>query len=220
MKSPRHRVDPDGQRLPIKLDTTSNGEFLPVPLSPANRHANRLAQEAAERNARRLGSAAATSWSRPAAPRARCSPSTRRMPRPGARGGFFDLPAEAAVEPELAAATLETGEFIFDVQGHYVDPTGPGSRSRRNPRSRGRRRPAARSRTARRPRSHLACLTSEEFVKEVFLDSDTDMVVLSFVPARRDASPLEIEAADDARRIVDRMEGNHRLLLHGRVNPN
>jgi hypothetical protein len=46
------------------------------------------------------------------------------------------------------------------------------------------------------------------------------MMVLSFVPSRRDASPLEIESADNVRRIVDRMEGNHRLLIHGRVNPN
>jgi uncharacterized protein len=44
--------------------------------------------------------------------------------------------------------------------------------------------------------------------------------VLSFVPARRDASPLEIESADAVRSIVDRMEGNHRLMIHGRVNPN
>ena len=32
MRRQRHRVDPEGQRLPIKLDSTSNGEFLPVPL--------------------------------------------------------------------------------------------------------------------------------------------------------------------------------------------
>ena len=32
--------------------------------------------------------------------------------------------------------------------------------------------------------------------------------------------PLTIAAADATRRIVDRMEGTHRLLLHGRVNPN
>ena len=37
MNVPRHRVDPEGRRLPIKLDTTSNGEFVPVPLSRANR---------------------------------------------------------------------------------------------------------------------------------------------------------------------------------------
>jgi predicted TIM-barrel fold metal-dependent hydrolase len=66
----------------------------------------------------------------------------------------------------------------------------------------------------------LRCLGPEEFVKDVFLDSDTDLMVLSFVPSRPDAEPLTIEEADAVRRIVDRMEGTHRLLLHGRVNPN
>jgi predicted TIM-barrel fold metal-dependent hydrolase len=46
------------------------------------------------------------------------------------------------------------------------------------------------------------------------------MMVLSFVPSRRDAEPVTIETADAVRRIVERMEGTHRLLLHGRVNPN
>lgn len=50
----KHRIDPDGARLPIKLDTTSNGEFLPVPLSDFNRAANRLAHDEADRNAKRL----------------------------------------------------------------------------------------------------------------------------------------------------------------------
>ena len=39
----RHRIDalidPQGKRLPIKLDSTSNGEFIPVPLSSTNRAA-------------------------------------------------------------------------------------------------------------------------------------------------------------------------------------
>ncbi|HEY3168688.1 MAG TPA: amidohydrolase, partial [Candidatus Binatia bacterium] len=51
----KHVIDPEGLRLPIKLDTTSNGEFAPVPLSPANRLGNRLAREAATENARLLG---------------------------------------------------------------------------------------------------------------------------------------------------------------------
>jgi len=57
-------------------------------------------------------------------------------------------------------------------------------------------------------------------VKDVFLDSDTDMMVLSFVPSRRENEPLTIAAADAVRRIVDRMQGTHRLMIHGRVNPN
>src|SRR5712691_12130334 len=41
----KHGIDPEGKRLPIKLDSTSNGEFAPVPLWPANLDANRLAHE-------------------------------------------------------------------------------------------------------------------------------------------------------------------------------
>ena len=45
-------------------------------------------------------------------------------------------------------------------------------------------------------------------------------MVLSFVPSAREAEPVTIQAADEVRRIVERLEGTHRLLLHGRVNPN
>jgi len=216
----KHRVDPDGQRLPIKLDTTSNGEFVPVPLSETNRAANRLAQEAATRNARRLGlqrrdfllsacGAASTLLAFNAANAAA-----------GKTAGYFDLRAEAALEPQVAEASLEKVEFIFDVQGHFVDPnrlwmeTAPASAFKFASKSQ------CALDTGDGPLSHLACLTPEEFIKDVFMDSDTDMMVLSFVPSKRDAQPLTIESADAVRRIVDRMEGTHRLLIHGRVNPN
>jgi predicted TIM-barrel fold metal-dependent hydrolase len=52
------------------------------------------------------------------------------------------------------------------------------------------------------------------------MDSDTDVMVLSFVPSTRAAEPVTIQAADAVRRIVEQLEGTHRLLLHGRVNPN
>jgi predicted TIM-barrel fold metal-dependent hydrolase len=45
-------------------------------------------------------------------------------------------------------------------------------------------------------------------------------MVLSFVPSTRESEPVTIQAADQVRRIVDKLEGTHRLLLHGRVNPN
>ncbi|HEU5463198.1 MAG TPA: amidohydrolase, partial [Candidatus Binatia bacterium] len=98
----KHTIDPDGRRLPIKLDSTSNGEFTPVPLSPVNRAANRLAHQAASENAKRLGvsrrdflisacGAASTLLAFNAASAA-----------VGKRGGFFELEAEAALEPQLA----------------------------------------------------------------------------------------------------------------------
>jgi len=217
----KHRIDPEGTRLPVRLDTTSNGEFMPVPLSRANRAANRLAHDAASANAKRLGltrrdflvsacGAASTLVAFNAANAAA-----------GRTGGFFDVPAEAALDQQLAAArTGGKAEFIFDVQGHFVDPSGAWLKTA--PPEAFRWAPKAACGLAKKPgaRSHLACLGPDEFVKDVFLDSDTDMMVLSFVPARRDAEPLTMEAADAVRRIVDRLQGTHRLMIHGRVNPN
>jgi hypothetical protein len=136
-------------------------------------------------------------------------------------GGFFEIEPKAALEPQLAQARVGgKGEFIFDVQGHFVDPTGAWVKAA--PADAFKWSPKTNCDLGSKPgaRSYLNCLGPEEFVKDVFLDSDTDMMVLSFVPSRRDAEPLTIQAADAVRRIVDRMEGTHRLLLHGRVNPN
>ena len=214
------RVDPDGTRLPIKLDSTSNGEFVPIPLSARNRAANRCAQRAASKNAKRLGltrrqfllsscGAASTLLAFNAANAAA-----------GISGGFFEIEPEAALDRQLAQArTGGKGEFIFDVQGHFVDPTGawvkqaPAGAFRWSPK-------ASCALGSKGGLSYLNCLGPEEFVKDVFLDSDTDMMVLSFVPSTREAEPLTIQAADAVRRIVERLEGTHRLLLHGRVNPN
>jgi uncharacterized protein len=215
-------LDPHGVRLPIKIDTTSNGEFVPIPLTRANRTANRLALQRADDNARR------TSNSRRRFLISSCGAATALLAMnhvnaaAGKLGGFFDVPAEAALDGALAEATLGGEEFIFDVQGHYVDPTG--AWLAQVPEFA---RPFAGMPKAgcelddgSDPRGYLACLGPDEFIKDVFLDSDTDMMVLSFVPSPSDAEPVTIEAADAVRRIVDEMEGTKRLLLHGRVNPN
>jgi hypothetical protein len=217
----RHLIDPEGRRLPIRLDTTSNGEFEPVPLSSANRAANRQAHASASRNAKRLGMGRRDFLLSACGAASTLLAFNAANAVVGRRGGFFELEAEAALEPQLAQARLGgRGEFIFDVQGHFVDPTGAWVKSA--PADAFKWSPKAACGLAGKPGpgSYLSCLGSEEFVKDVFLDSDTDMMVLSFVPSRRDAEPLTIQAADAVRRIVDRMEGSHRLLLHGRVNPN
>ena len=54
-KSRIYMNDPDGTRLPIKIDTTSNGEFMPRPLSATNIKANKMALENCDINARRTG---------------------------------------------------------------------------------------------------------------------------------------------------------------------
>jgi predicted TIM-barrel fold metal-dependent hydrolase len=185
------RIDPEGRRLSIKLDTTSNGEFEPVPLWPANLEANRLAHEAASLNAKKTG------FSRRNFLVSSCGAASTLLAfnaanaAAGKTGGSFDLPKEAALDQQLARAQIgpTKDEFIFDVQGHFID-------------------------------SKSSSKNSERFLRDVFMDSDTDVMVLSFVPSKRDAEPVTIQAADAVRRTVEKLEGTHRLLLHGRVNPN
>ena len=189
----KHGHDPEGERLPIKVDSASNGEFVPIPLTASQREGNRLARQQAAENAERVG------MGRRAFLVSACGAASTLLAfnavndAAGKRGGRFDLMAEAAVDPEAAAEALDGKEFIFDVQGHFIGEAALRPGSPRGP---------------------------KHFIKDVFLDSDTDMMVLSFVPSRRDSEPLTIREADAVRQIVNDLDGSHRLLLHGRVNPN
>lgn len=214
--------DPDGTRLPIKLDTTSNGEFTPVPLAPEHHHARQLAMQSADLGARRLG------VSRRGFLVSACGAASGLLAMnaayavAGKHGGFFQMDAEAGLDADAAAAAVEGEEFIFDVQGHFVNPTGAWTRQLP-----GDARPLSSFDTegcvaAALPGrlDHLQCFGPDTFVRDIFMDSDTSLMVLSFVPSTREGEPLTIEEAAATAGIVERMEGTHRLFLHGRVNPN
>src|SRR6185436_9309271 len=118
-------IDPEGTRLPINLDTTSNGEFVPVPLSRANLHANHLAHERASTNAKHLGLTRRNVLVSACGAASTLLAFNSANAAAGKTGGFFEVEPEAALDPQLAQArTGGKGEFIFDVQGHFVDPTG------------------------------------------------------------------------------------------------
>jgi len=185
-------ADPDGKRLPIKLDSTSNGEFAPVPLDARNRAANRLAHERATENAKRRGLSRRRFLTSACGAASTLLAFNATNAAGGRTGGAFELHPEAAMDEALARVQVGPAkdEFIFDVQGHFIDTPKGNDKS------------------------------AEVFVKDVFMDSDTDVMVLSFVPSTRESEPVTIQAADAMRRVVDQLEGTHRLLLHGRVNPN
>jgi hypothetical protein len=161
----KHRIDPEGTRLPIKLDTTSNGEFEPIALSRTNLEAKRLA----------LKRQAATQAPGPEPQRfllSSCGVASTLLAfnaanaAEGKRGGWFDLEPEAALEGQLARVKLDGKEFIFDVQGHFVDPHGAWLRKL----------PEAQNRCALRPRrmrarqepgarSYLNCIGSKNSLR-------------------------------------------------------
>lgn len=218
----RYRHDPDGARLPIKLDTATNGEFVPRPLSPHSVAAKAHAHDRVDVNARRLG------LSRRQFVTTACGAATTLLAfndvhaAAGKTGGFFDITAESAVDQGAATAALAKREFIFDIQGHHVNAlerwkapsmltaTGLGFMPQAkcgylDPDS---------------EYGHLKCFTSQAFVKEMFLDSDTDMAVLTFTPTSYDDMPLTQDEAESTREMVEALDGSRRLLVHGRVIPN
>ena len=215
-------IDKDGTRLPIKVDTTSNGEYAPMPLSPVNVKANALAHENATANAKKHG------WDRRKFLISSCGTASTLLAfnaanaAVGKRGGFYQISDDAAVDMQLAQAEVDGKEFIFDVQGHYVNPNGawlnlvPESAS---PFS-GMEKASCELADMPGDRAYLNCLGADEFIKDVFLDSDTDIMVLSFVPSTQEREPVTIEDANETRNIVAQLDGSKRLMIHGRVNPN
>ncbi len=219
----KFRHDPEGLRLPVKLDSTSNGEYEPIPLAPVHRHANHLAQEAATAGAKKLGVDRRSFMVSACGVAGSLLGMNEAFARAGKQGGFYELDKTAALDQVAARTAVDGNEFIFDVQGHFVNPTGawirrlpPTAKPLRMPKTQAGGSCAA----GKGDLAYLNCIGQDEFIKDVFLDSDTDLMVLSFVPSTRLDEPLTIEEAFATSRIVERMEGTHRLYIHGRVNPN
>lgn len=197
-------------RLPIKIDSTSNGEFSPLALPLVNQLGNKLIRENLADNAQHIGVSRRKFWLTTSAIATSFLALNEVNANAGRLGGFFKVNAESAFDPAQAAFDLKGREFIFDVQGHYVVP----------PSLRVTLKPQCREQSEVLSRDYMRCIGADEFIKDIFFDSDTDMMVLSFIPSRRDAEPLTIAEADATREIVERLDGTKRLLIHGRVNPN
>jgi hypothetical protein len=217
--------DPDGTRLPIKVDSTSNGEFLPPPLTPAGLEANRRALVQADADARRIGR------DRRDFLVSACGAATTLLAfnevaaATGKRGSSYVLPEEARFEPPAALAALDGDEFIFDVQGHHVGtveswregtPLWPARKAFNSGFP-----PHARCdyRGPDPELGHIECIDADAFVKEVFLDSDTDVAVLSFGPAPGNAMMPQYSEGAATVRLVEALGTTQRLMVHGRCMP-
>ena len=201
--------DPDGTRLPIKIDSTTNCEYAPIALDKVQQVGNDEALRQCDENARKVGTDRRSFLVSACGAATTLLTLNRVNAAAGRDGSHFEMSEEAAFDEAAALEALGNREFIFDVQGHYLPPGGHMQKK------------AGCAEAAEQlSREYMACIGAESFKKDVFLDSDTDMMVLSFVPSTRDSEPLTIEEADATRQLIDDMEGGHRLLLHGRVNPN
>ena len=214
--------DPDGLRLPIKLDT---------------RHQRRIradsARTGAPPRARPALEAAATERA-PTGPRPPELPrlglrrhhdtlaSQRGLRGRGTHGGFYEIAPEAPLDLRCALGGgrqrvhLRCAGSLREPDRRLAEDPAAGEK----PLQFATERSSCGPHRGPGDRDYLNCIGPDQFVKDVFMDSDTDLMVLSFVPSTRQDEPLTIEEAQATARIVEKLDGTHRLLIHGRVNPN
>lgn len=206
----RDDVDPG---LPIKLEPASNGEFVPPPPSDVVVEAIRRTRDLSDSTARRLGlSRRRFLLSSMGAALGLivldgCSKDRAGSARPA---GSFSLPPEAATESSAAQSSIGGAEAIIDVQTHLLDyehvPNAPDFTGF-----------PQRDCGESDPR---ACFGIDHWMEELFLRSDTGMVVLSAIPVVDSDDPLSIEVMERARAFAADLCGDGRVLLQGHAAPN
>lgn len=211
--------DKQGRRLPIKVDSASNGEHAPIPITRAEAAAVRLARWDTDRISKILGQSRRQFLKSACGAAATLLAFNQVWRALGARGGLFDLSPAAAYESDLAVAELGGGETIIDMQIHCVDPAGnwakgvDGKRWMRNLTE-------VFGQASACAYDQLECYSAQQMIKEVFLDSDTDLVVISALWGARGHNPTPTSYAAKAREMIAEQLGPGRCLIHGGVLPN
>ncbi len=211
--------DPEGKRLPIKIDSATNAEYCPLPLSPAEQAANRHAHEFIDQAAKAINKNRRAFLKTLAGSAATLLAFNQAFARSGQVGGYFSIAQEAAYEQPAAQASIGGNEFIFDIQNHCVDPSGKWARGQS-----GQRWVNVLNQVFAQRRQcstgQFNCYSAEQMIKEVFLDSDTNVSVVSALWGGRESNPTPMEYADEARQLAAASGANHRILIQGGVMPN
>ena len=159
---------------PIPTQIVSNGEYLPPPQSETQKRVERRILELADANSKRLG------LSRRQFMQTGCGMAAAFIAMNEIHGGsVFQVAAAEAREPELLLARTQdlAGQFVFDVQTHFVRDDFDHARilglarfaaEHWNPKLEG--------------ASSLVRYKFHNYVKEIYYDSDTSLALLSGAP--------------------------------------
>jgi predicted TIM-barrel fold metal-dependent hydrolase len=198
---------------PVPTQVVSNGEYNPPPQTERQREVEARIKDLADRIAPRLG------LDRRRFLRTGCGMAAAFLAMNGVHGPLFEVSEAEAAEPDRAAARAGAlaGQFVFDDQLHFVrdDFQAEGLLDLR--------RYAAQHWVPEVFKGSAMTLQSfkfENFIKEVYLDSDTKIGLLSGAPFDDDSWLfLNNDQIARAREIVNRIAGTRRLLGHAVVTP-
>jgi uncharacterized protein len=200
---------------PLPTQVVSSEEFLPPPQSPKQNQVEWLIHQSSKRLSSRLG------MNRRDFLKTTGGMALAFLAMNQVFGKFFDVLDVEAAEPQAVQARKGNIPFIFDVQTHYVSSSfnQPGWKEgllglrRRakemglNPKLSG-------------DRGTMEDLSLENYIKEVFLDSDTSIGLISTPPGpypwEAVVPPKEMTHIRDE---MNRLTASQRMLAHGLVMP-
>jgi uncharacterized protein len=199
--------DPD---FPFPLSDVSNGEWCPRERTAKQRAAAELLASEAERRARRLGMSR-REFLRSAAGTATAFWVLNTVHGLPTRGDAAVLPVdpEQCDDPETAGELFAAQYFVMDVQLHHVDLEAYGEV------------PSLACLRFYPPGDQcqpdaLALLSQANLVKEVFVDSETAVGVISGVP---DGYPMPVDTMAATRDLVNQLAGTERALSQAMCDP-
>jgi uncharacterized protein len=132
-------------------------------------------------------------------------------------GGYFDVPSDPTDPDKVCKRMLKASDFfIFDIQTHHVN------RANTLYDSFLRDQPQFSAYCNARGIGAVQCFGREEYVRLMFLESDTAVAVLSGLPAVDDANnPTTNAEIAEAKSFIDSLgENSERLINHHMVLPN
>jgi len=194
---------------PIPTQIVSNEEYLPTPPTPAQREVAHRLRETSRLHAAALGVSRREFLASP------CGMAAAFLAMNAVFGRYFEVDPVEAWEAAASTERLPGGQFVFDVQTHHV--AAPRQfRSVLRFREMARRWNPDIGATREMEEVYL-----ENYIKEVFLDSDTAVALISGIPAATDAQNiLPPDKMVETREIVNRLAASRRLVSHGLISPN
>jgi predicted TIM-barrel fold metal-dependent hydrolase len=217
-----------GVESPIPTQVISNEEILPRRQSRRQKQVEHLIGEWGEANARKLG------MNRRDFMRTSMGFATTLLAMNAVHGPFWEVEAAEAFEPAATAEKWPKGDyFIIDVQTHFTNTYDIGEDRRGG--SGGFRTYEFLKNMGVNLKSDAEAYSFQNFVKEIYFDSETSIAVISGVPSRekqRDENGRVLEGVARSRaglpswlmsrrkKDVNDTAGSQRALCQGNVAPN
>ncbi|MCI0679664.1 MAG: amidohydrolase [Actinobacteria bacterium] len=202
--------------LPISFGQCSNGEYDPEPITPARLSMAATANHEIDQTVARTG-ISRRRFLRSASALAICLAAidqTVAMARGLPVGSFYPFDPATRLDNDAARAVIGPPAWVFDVQGHLLeydlDPSTRGNWFW------GSQFPQARCEEEDDPR---ACFSTNHFLEEIFIRSDTTMVALSGLPINPEGSPLSNEIMEETRQLVIALSGDERVVVNALALP-